>query len=109
MSEPKYFEDLFNAAETLRKYEAAYEKATGYNKWMLGRREGEYDEFVSLQIKNVHQLAVVINGFLVCVCGLITEIESDSEGSPTALLSAPGHWNHVTGAPITSGNVGGSA
>ncbi|MFM6962822.1 MAG: hypothetical protein ACKOWJ_00930 [Micrococcales bacterium] len=82
---PKYFDNLRFAVATLAEYEADYKTAKGRSAWMVGRRIGEYAEFVAQQAQGIHKVAVVIDGHETCLCGLI------SPDLDTQIQRAPGH------------------
>jgi hypothetical protein len=84
---PSYYESRLNLAKTLADFEAGYAKATGYNKWMYGRRVGEYIWFLRHLRQAIHESILGLEGQTVCNCALLY---SDKE-SP---LLAEGHRDH---------------
>ena len=103
---PKYNKDYFNAAATARNYEKRLKdpSVSGYNKWMIGRRLGDYAYFADLQDKRVHVVSGVSHGKslqVFCSCGLTVDFspETDTDFLPFEGLAAPGHWDHHAKAP----------
>jgi hypothetical protein len=97
MTEFIYYQKYVDAKETLSYYKQLElsERAAGkgYSAWMCTRRQGEYSWIVAAQTRNEHLVAVVLDGALVCTCGLI-DSESRDDGNEAAqaeFLGGPGH------------------
>lgn len=97
MTEFTYYQDIVDAKETLdyyRRSEVEYREAGNhYSVWMCMRRQGDYRWIVAAQESNEHEVALVVNGALVCTCGLMdSETRDDgNEAARAAFLSGPGH------------------
>lgn len=85
---PRYDEDVRNARKTAERFEREYERrkkeaeacedakkrsALLFGNWMISRRIGEYYYFAKCQDKDIHEVAIVVNGVEVCTCGLFDE------------------------------------
>jgi hypothetical protein len=99
----EYDKTFFDASKTLARYESEREQASGYNRYMMGRRISEYRRFVELQAESIHSLAaVIVSGNdgpkVICNCGLA--VPSSSEVIDDAIarerLAATGHWDHTS-------------
>ena len=112
-----YYEPIIESRKQYRYHESAREKyralleaarseeeraaiATkgAYNSWMHGRRMGDYRYRVWAQEFNIHSIAVVVDGKVVCCCGLLAD---GDELSDTYLLS-DGHIHTPTKTLVTS-------
>ena len=100
---PEYDKAYFEASKTLARYESQRDKASGYNRYMMGRRISEFRDFVELQAESIHSLAAVImsgnNGTqIICNCGLTVPAGAEviDDTIARAKLDAPGHWDHTT-------------
>jgi hypothetical protein len=70
-NEPKYYEGVEDIRKKLAYYEAGYAKASGYDKWMYGRRVGEYRGFVYNLTHDIHQIILGTSDSKVCNCALM--------------------------------------
>jgi hypothetical protein len=86
---PKYYENALNLRKALASYEAGYASATGYNKYMYGRRVGEYRSFVLNLDDGIHQIILGTGGDDVCNCALM--VPGDS---PNPFWTFDGHRNN---------------
>lgn len=107
---PEYDESVFNALDAVRDFERELESGTGngYDKWMIGRRITEFEWFAEQQAEGIHEVAHFDEDYPVCTCGLVVALEDFDEDSSTELkvfLAAPGHWDHVAGAVLESGEA----
>ena len=67
----KYYENVLNLKARLESYEAGYAKASGYDKWMYGRRVGEYRGFVWSLKHGIHETILGVDRSSVCNCALM--------------------------------------
>ena len=100
----KYWTDLLNAKQTSENFEKSLSKRIGYDKWMAGRRAGEYATFAHKQSLQIHGIAlVVMDEGPVCTCGLIAKLtDVDEADNPQALFGHPGHINNSTKKIVTA-------
>ena len=80
-------------------FKERYPKATGYDKYMIGRRIGEYRLFTWQREQNIHDILANYNGDYVCVCSLVIPDDHsvaeakghlDPSGNPTSQFFVPG-------------------
>ena len=106
---PRYDEDVRFAAKTADRFERLREeqrveaetcrdeekrRALNFANWMIGRRIGNFRRFAEFQLEGRHKVALSLNGFRVCTCGLITDVSSyanDSEEADIEFANAEGH------------------
>jgi hypothetical protein len=68
---PRYSKQHVNASDTYDYYEKRYDKAEGWNKYMLGRQMSKFVMYLAFQQLNIHQCVEVYSGsYAVCCCGL---------------------------------------
>jgi hypothetical protein len=95
---PEYYNHFFDAEATLRQYEKRHLTAQGYDKWMIGRRIGDFRELVRLQKANIHGIAAGGgNNIVYCSCGLTIPDAPSWEAPTVDRLQAVGHWDHTSG------------
>ncbi len=63
---PSYYEHVLKLQERLESYKVGYAKATGYDKWMYGRRVGEYDGFLAEFSRGIHDIILNTSEHRVC-------------------------------------------
>jgi hypothetical protein len=80
------------------KERAAIAQQGGYGAWMHGRRMGEYRDQVWEQEFNIHSIAVVLEGKVVCSCGLV----ADGDELSDSYLFSDGHIYTPTRKLVTS-------
>ena len=112
---PEYDNEYFDASTTLARFERRRDKVGGYSRWMMGRRVGEFRNFIELQAQNIHVVAAVIRSEkhgnkVVCSCGLALPgvAEINDVRSVTEKLSGAGHWNHNTNSVAQVFVIGGN-
>ena len=97
----KYESSYFRAKATAASYEKRYNDpaTTGFNKFMIGRRMGDYTYFAQMQNTRIHAVAGASIGdpvIVYCFCGLKVEhaADTDYDNEPSSGLAADGHWDH---------------
>jgi hypothetical protein len=68
---PKYYDHVRNLSKRLESYKAGYAKASGYDKWMYGRRVGEYEGFLAEFSRGIHDIILNTSDHRVCSCALM--------------------------------------
>jgi hypothetical protein len=80
---PSYEKEFIDCIKTIEYYEARQKKATGYNKYMLGRRESDFVYTYTLQRMNIHTSRLGVSSdrgdYVVCSCGLKYKEELGNE------------------------------
>ena len=107
---PRYDDDVRFAAKTADRFERLREeqrveaetcqdeekrRALNFANWMIGRRIGNFRRFAEFQLEGRHEVALILNGFLVCVCGLITDVSGDAADSDAADLEFANAGGHL--------------
>lgn len=71
---PSYESKFLDCEKTIESYSARYEEATGYDRWMISRRESDFVLAQTLQRMNIHSVLLGVGGsegyYDVCSCGL---------------------------------------
>ena len=106
---PRYDEDVRFAAKTADRFERLREEqrieaetcqdeekksSLNYANWMIGRRIGNFRRFAECQLEGAHEVALILNGFRVCTCGLISDVsaeDNDSDEADLEFANAEGH------------------
>ena len=103
---PKYDEDVRFAAKTADRFERLREeqraeaetcqdeekrRSLNFANWMIGRRIGSFRRFADCQFEGRHEVALNLNGFRVCTCGLITGVSGEDPDAEVEFASAEGH------------------
>ncbi len=68
---PEYYEYVTNLRKRLESFKAGYAKATGYDKWMYGRRVGEYEGHLAEFSRGIHDIILNTMDHRVCSCALM--------------------------------------